>query len=169
MKALVQAFRAPAFIFETRGEILHFMLQSLSMERWQILLTWPKTSALMRHDTSLHRLKYFVFQPSPSSCRHSVCCVESKCFCDKPHLVENKVFPCKITLTLFFTSKRNKMMKEILYSVHAREAEAGKGGQGECEAVETCGKGVHWPEERSHAEWERSHNGYSYTDTERSW
>lgn len=35
------------------------------------------------------------------------------------------------------------MTQEILYSVHARATETGKGGQGECEAVETCGEGVH--------------------------
>lgn len=57
--------------------------------------------------------------------------------------MQNKVLTSKITLTLFFTSKKNKMTKEILYSVHAREAEAGKGDQGECEAVETCGEAVH--------------------------
>lgn len=33
MKAVVQAFRAPVFLFETRGEILHCMLQFLSMEK----------------------------------------------------------------------------------------------------------------------------------------
>lgn len=64
MKAVVQAFRAPVFLFETRSEILHCMLQ---FERWWILLTVPKTSALTltRHDISMHRLKYFLFQPKP--------------------------------------------------------------------------------------------------------
>lgn len=57
--------------------------------------------------------------------------------------MQNKVLTCKIILTLFFTSKRNKMTKEILYSVHARKAEDAKGDQGECEAVETCGEAVH--------------------------
>lgn len=35
------------------------------------------------------------------------------------------------------------MTKEILYSVHARETEAGKGGPGEHEASAACGEGVH--------------------------
>lgn len=105
------------------------------------MLTVPKTSTLTRNGISMHRLKYF--SPNPSSCGHSVYSMESRCFCDNCHLAENKVLTCKITLTLFFTSKRNKMTQEILYSVHARATETGKGGQGECEAVETCGEGVH--------------------------
>lgn len=58
------------------------------------------------------------------------------------------------------------MTEEILCSVRARETEAGKGGQGECEAAAACGEGMHWPEERGHSEWEGSHTGYSHADTE---
>lgn len=35
------------------------------------------------------------------------------------------------------------MTEEILCSVRARETEAGKGGQGECEAAAACGEGMH--------------------------
>lgn len=145
---LMEDFKNNCFDFGPRGEFLYCKLQIICVEKWGMLLTVPKTSPLTKQDVIMHRVK---------------------CFCDKCHLAVNKGTQSKNNTAVLFTSKWNKMTEEILYSVHARETEAGKGGQGELEASAACWEGVHWPEERGHPEWEGSHTGYSYTDTERRW
>lgn len=42
MKAVVQAFTAPVFLFETRGEILHCMLQFLPWREDEFCSQCPK-------------------------------------------------------------------------------------------------------------------------------